>query len=70
MRHPITLTVRPLSVFTDSRGIRSVTVHCPYCAKRHRHGWPPADPEPGHRLAACVSGAGLGYTITAPEARQ
>lgn len=47
---------------TDRRGVRSVTVVCPFCGCTHVHGWPPDHAQPGHRLSHCSDG-GLGYTI-------
>ena len=41
-----------LKVFTRDR-VRMVKVHCPYCPKRHTHGWPPEHDEPGVRLDHC-----------------
>lgn len=30
-----------VSTATDRRGVRSVRVSCPYCNRRHVHGWDP-----------------------------
>jgi len=46
-------TARVVTVRTARDGIRQVTVKCPYCARRHSHGWPPEDTTPGIRLSHC-----------------
>jgi hypothetical protein len=40
---------------------RHVEVGCPYCAKKHLHGWPFEDKKPGRRVAHCHNG--LGYEL-------
>ena len=39
---------------------------CPWCSKRHTHGWPYGDAEIGHRVAHCLHGSPGGYYIEAP----
>ncbi len=34
-------------------GARLVRVRCPFCGKRHTHGWPPRHADPGARIAHC-----------------
>jgi hypothetical protein len=60
-----------LSVDVDRRGVRTVTVVCPYrCrARRHVHGFPTGDIEIGHRVAHCPTGdrpVGLEYWVPVP----
>lgn len=43
-----------VAVRADRRGIRSVLVACPYCEKRHTHGWVP-DATPS-RASHCGNG--------------
>ena len=45
---------------------RDVTIRCPYCGKKHRHGWRGEDPHPGYRFSHCVPSRS--YFIPAPEA--
>jgi hypothetical protein len=48
------------------RNGRCVTVICPYCARRHVHGWPEDDSAaPGLRQSHCQDG-GQPYFIAAP----
>lgn len=42
-----------LAVALDRRGVRTVTVACPYCGRTHTHGWPEGEDAPGVRLAHC-----------------
>lgn len=57
--------VTPIRVSTE-RGHRFVDVTCPYCGRKHHHGWgTSSDAAPGHRLAHCRGG---GYYIAAPLA--
>lgn len=48
---------------------RHITVKCPYCNKRHFHGWPYGPGDPGHRSAHCLGKhrPGRGYNIAPPE---
>lgn len=46
-----------ISVSTKRYGrdtVRTVTIRCPYCSKRHVHGWPLGDAAPGWRRPHCV----------------
>lgn len=42
-----------IDVSLDRRGVRTVTVACPYCGRTHTHGWPEGADAPGVRLAHC-----------------
>lgn len=48
-----TSTARIINVRHGQDGVRTLTVACPYCGRRHRHGWPPEDKTPGIRLSHC-----------------
>jgi hypothetical protein len=48
-----------VKVHVDRRGVRSVTVKCPHCPRRHTHGWPQGDREPGLRRPHCLDRRGL-----------
>lgn len=38
-----------------SRGVRTVVITCPFCKKRHTHGWPLGSTEPpGSRVPHCL----------------
>jgi hypothetical protein len=56
-----------VKVGVDRRGVRTVTVKCPHCSRRHTHGWPQGDAEPGLRRPHCRNGVG-DYFISAPVA--
>ncbi len=58
----IPLTVRP------TKSTRLLTVLCPFCGKKHGHGWPHdnVDPHPGFRAADCRPGGS--YFIYIPAA--
>ena len=67
---PPTATV--VAVTRDRRGVRCVTVACPFCPpnhngrpRTHTHGWPDDSPEVGHRNAHCAEGRAdsRGYRI-------
>jgi len=47
------LTVAPVLKVVTRDGVRLVVVACPYCHRKHTHGWPPEYAEPGVRLAHC-----------------
>jgi hypothetical protein len=55
-----------VKVGVDRRGVRTVTVKCPHCGKRHTHGWPQGDAEPGLRRPHCRFGVG-DYRIPVPR---
>lgn len=57
--------VQAVSVRTR-RNVRTVTIDCPSCGRRHVHGWPLADPHPGMRTAHCSPGVGAVF-ILAPQ---
>ena len=38
---------------TELAHTRLVVVACPYCRRRHTHGWPWTDPDVGARNAHC-----------------
>ncbi len=60
-RDPVVVAV----TVTARRDTRHVVIVCPYCRRRHSHGWGYDAPgEPGHRLSHC--GSGRGYVITVP----
>lgn len=61
----LTPTVVPPRSVDDSTTARTVTVDCPFCGQRHRHGWPAGDNQVGHRRAHCGLG---GYIIATSEA--
>ena len=46
---PVALVIR---VF-DHDGVRVVRVRCPFCRRRHVHGFPRVNAEPGVRLDHC-----------------
>jgi hypothetical protein len=62
-----------VAVQRDRRGVRTVTVACPYCRSRngkpgrHTHGWGDDSPEPGSRVPHCVDGRRRGYRIELGE---
>ena len=58
-------TVQPVQVVTGRQGVRTVTVICPHCQRRHIPGWPPGESRPGLRSAHCTIGAS--YDIAAPS---
>ena len=63
--------VVPYLVEKQPNGDRLVYVHCPYCQKKHRHGWPrqAGQAAPGHRISHCEDFSlrnSLGYFICAP----
>lgn len=60
----MTATAIVLATHVDRRGIRTVTVRCPYCKRRHIHGWPLSSADPGVRASHCHSGD---YLISGPE---
>lgn len=39
--------------------VRIVEVACPFCHRKHTHGWPvqDGDADPGHRIAHCGHGS-------------
>ncbi len=51
-------------VTVDRRGIRTVTVNCPWCHRAHTHGWPTTDPDVGLRHSHCRKNPGLVYRVT------
>lgn len=59
----VTPTVHPLAIVVGRRGVRTVTIRCPYCSRLHSHGWPLDNEDVGHRLAHC--GILRGYRIEA-----
>ena len=60
--------VVPYLVEKQPNGDRLVYVHCPYCQKKHRHGWPrqAGQAAPGHRFSHCEDLANGDYFICAP----
>jgi len=56
---------RVIEVATDRRGVRSVVIGCPWCGRRHVHGWPPGHDSVGHRVSHCGPGgaSGGGYYV-------
>jgi hypothetical protein len=48
---PVTITARTVTI--SPKGVRSVTVECPYCGRKHVHGWPVGEPQPGPRISHC-----------------
>lgn len=62
-------TVRALIV-TPIERTRLVVVRCPYCRRKHTHGWPLGQTAIGHRLAHCYdrwARPGRGYRILPPD---
>ncbi len=58
-----------ISVSTKRYGrdtVRTVTIRCPFCGKRHTHGWPLGDCEPGSRRPHCAQLGLPDYYISAP----
>jgi hypothetical protein len=55
-----------VKVGVDRRGVRTVVVKCSLCGRRHTHGWPWRDAEPGLRRPHCRNGVG-DYHIPAPR---
>jgi hypothetical protein len=56
-------TAKVIAVQRDRRGVRTVTVACPYCRptrggnpRKHTHGWGDGDAEPGSRVSHCLDG--------------
>lgn len=40
----------------SNRDIRTVVIRCPFCNKKHTHGWPlGSTAAPGHRVPHCLS---------------
>ena len=47
-----------------ARDTRLVTIRCPWCDRKHTHGWPYGETEIGHRVAHCHNRArSTGYYI-------
>lgn len=64
---PWSKIVIPLSV-TPTKHTRLLKVVCPFCGKKHGHGWPydNVDPHPGLRSADCTPGGSYYiYVLTA-----
>jgi hypothetical protein len=61
-----TTTVHPTAV-TDYPDTRIVEIACPFCGRRHTHGWPHDSAEPGVRVAHCARGDGGTYRIGRPQ---
>ncbi|MGB9307119.1 MAG: hypothetical protein WCB92_26585 [Mycobacterium sp.] len=51
--------------------VRTVTIRCPYCTRRHTHGWPEGDAAPGFRRPHCDDRTihTPDYYIAAPAAK-
>jgi hypothetical protein len=47
--------------------VRTVLVRCPFCGKRHTHGWPIGSCAPGYRISHCDKGPHATYYIPAPK---
>lgn len=49
-------------------GHRVVTIHCPWCGRKHQHGLPAGFETVGHRVSHCDRDTQhLGYVVTLPE---
>ncbi len=62
----MTTTVTAISI-TDSKTTRTVTIDCPYCGKKHHHGWPYGRDGIGSRVAHCREATGRSYSIEPPK---
>lgn len=49
----MTLTVRAIAI-EPAKTTRTVIVRCPYCQRRHTHGWPYGSDTIGGRLSHCL----------------
>ena len=54
------------TAIVPGRTTRTVHVLCPWCGRRHNHGWPYGTPTIGARVAHCVGGARGSYLIITP----
>lgn len=63
----MTATATAIKV-TPTKTTREVIVQCPYCGRKHTHGWPCASypDDPGPRVAHCRDNKGS-YTIDIPD---
>ncbi|WP_068492487.1 hypothetical protein [Pseudoclavibacter helvolus] len=65
-RKPIPV-VRPVRI-ARTRDTRLVYVVCPYCGKKHQHGWGYDIPRVGHRIPHCEPGQNtVGYIVQTPD---
>lgn len=46
-------TVQAISSHVGRGGIRTVEIRCPFCRRRHTHGWPEGQSTIGGRLSHC-----------------
>lgn len=60
---PVLVPVR----IAEVKETRLVYVLCPYCGKKHQHGWPYDAVDVGHRIPHCKPGReGRGYVVQTP----
>lgn len=58
--------VTPLRVQVSRKGVRTVSIKCPFCNRPHVHGWPLSDgdgPAELSRVSHCVDGEARTYRI-------
>ncbi len=56
----IALSIKP------TKGTRAVTVRCPFCRRKHFHGWPYGSQTIGSRVSHCWRGPVGSYRIEPP----
>lgn len=56
----VTVVGRPSS---GRDGVRTVSVRCPYCRRRHIHGWPESASSPWRVLSHCMTMRPRDYVI-------
>lgn len=61
------LPIAPVIRVQTGRSTRTVTVSCPFCRRKHLHGWSYVSDGIGSRVAHCSEGRGRTYFVPVPD---